>query len=454
MAWGLFEKRDTESLNRVVSARTLDGQKVRAKLVLKFPKAVARTEADALMMKYARAYARAVEGELSGGTLPFDDLEVQRRLTDEVRDLPRLNVRVMGLHIWTGEAASSQSLVAVGVSQMGATLPSMRGVRPSQAGLPASSVAGRHSAPTRVSMQAVVVPDSAGGPPSARASSPTPAVPAQAAQGTSSSVGQQRGGSAEPAPPSVQAPPYSGVRGTHRTMTTLPAQAPPHAARPTVQELQAAARSPLSQPLRPKLPSVGPGRFPESRRQPVGQTPGAPTTLSGFRQALEQGPVTDVDALAQSLVDPLRRAAAAVVLGGLDAAQSSLPDPLGLMEAKGEEQRAQLTSAASACVCALLYELLLQVSAPHTLAVTLVQKAHASTTATPGDIGRYCGGVNNAHQQLVADMLRLLALPSDQVLAKRLDRLLRGVRQELHSCAAPLEARFAHPERQPGTRTG
>ncbi|HTV25347.1 MAG TPA: hypothetical protein VMG12_41920, partial [Polyangiaceae bacterium] len=90
----------------MASARTMDGYKIRAKLVLNFPKPVSTTEAEDVMMQYARAYAAVVECELSNGDLPFEEHELHQKMTDAVQALPKKNVRLIGLHVWHKGAIS------------------------------------------------------------------------------------------------------------------------------------------------------------------------------------------------------------------------------------------------------------------------------------------------------------------------------------------------------------
>jgi hypothetical protein len=129
-AWGLFEKKDVQTLNRVASARTMDGYKIRAKLVLNFPKPVGSAEAEDVMMQYARAFAAAVECELSNGDLPFEEHELHQKMTDSVQALPKKNVRLIGLHVWHKGAVSSGSMLAVKDGK--ATVPAMQAVSVSQ----------------------------------------------------------------------------------------------------------------------------------------------------------------------------------------------------------------------------------------------------------------------------------------------------------------------------------
>ena len=67
----------------------MDGFKIRAKIALSFPRAVNAAEAEEIMMQYARAFASAVECELSNGDVPFEEQELYQSLTDQVQALPK-----------------------------------------------------------------------------------------------------------------------------------------------------------------------------------------------------------------------------------------------------------------------------------------------------------------------------------------------------------------------------
>jgi hypothetical protein len=113
--WSLFEKRDVESLSRVVSACTIDGYKLRAKLALNFPRLLLQSEAEEVMMRFARAFTLAVENEICGGKLPFDNMGLHQRITDLVKAIPPHRVRVSGLHVLREDGAGRESLPAANV---------------------------------------------------------------------------------------------------------------------------------------------------------------------------------------------------------------------------------------------------------------------------------------------------------------------------------------------------
>ena len=59
--WSLFEKRDVESLSRVLTARTLDGYRVRAKLAVNFTRLLSEAETTVLAQAYAEAFRTSIE---------------------------------------------------------------------------------------------------------------------------------------------------------------------------------------------------------------------------------------------------------------------------------------------------------------------------------------------------------------------------------------------------------
>jgi hypothetical protein len=459
MAWGLFEKRDTESMSRVVSARTLDGQKVRAKLMLSFPRAVAQAEADGIMMKYARAYARAVESELSGGTLPFDEQELLRRLTTEVQDLPRQRVRVMGLHLWTAGSPSSQSMAASGPISGQPTMQSQRTVTPSQGravgsttptriSMPAS-VPGGSGAPTPPSFKPAEAPVS--GPNTLRSpanqAAPQAAPSAPAAQNaTVPSMRIPSLGALDlkalnvPLPPIGSVPPVSERRPSGATVD----RAVERVERPVERAVERPVERPIERPVErvvervsvaPERLSIGPA---SSRPASLSL---APRTFSGFHQALEGSTPGNESAVGTRLSPPIRRAASQLLLGALDAAQAVLEDPLLVFDSPTDNTRQALTQAACACVSSLLYDVLVEAGVEPGRAVIVVEQACRLATggAPASHVGRYLGGLQNAQNQLTGDICSLFGIEGGHDLARRLEATLRAVRQELLGCTSQIQ---------------
>jgi hypothetical protein len=111
--WSLFEKRDVDSLNRVLSARTLDGYRIRAKLAVNLTRLMSEAEAEALAQSYAAVFRTAIEVEICEGRMPFDDASLHRLLTERVQEVPAHRVRVNGAHLVSPGSASSASMPAV-----------------------------------------------------------------------------------------------------------------------------------------------------------------------------------------------------------------------------------------------------------------------------------------------------------------------------------------------------
>lgn len=98
-------KTHVESANRRIAARTMDGFKICARVSINFARPVPATDAEATLGLYARAFARALEDQLSEGRLPFHDTLLHARMTKIVNVLPPERVRVSELHV----ASSSSS---------------------------------------------------------------------------------------------------------------------------------------------------------------------------------------------------------------------------------------------------------------------------------------------------------------------------------------------------------
>jgi hypothetical protein len=74
---------------------------------LNFPRALTQSEAEEVMMLFARGFAATIETELCGGHLPFDNMGLHQRITDVVKVIPQHRVRVSGLHVLRDEAVPS-----------------------------------------------------------------------------------------------------------------------------------------------------------------------------------------------------------------------------------------------------------------------------------------------------------------------------------------------------------
>jgi hypothetical protein len=118
--WSLFEKREIESLSRVLTARTLDGYRVRFKLAVNFTRLLSEAETEALAQRYAAAFQAAIEVELCEGRVPLSDFELHRLITERVQEVPPHRVRVNGVHLVDPGTNSSASMPAVRPAPSGA----------------------------------------------------------------------------------------------------------------------------------------------------------------------------------------------------------------------------------------------------------------------------------------------------------------------------------------------
>jgi hypothetical protein len=445
-AWGLFEKKDVQTLNRVASARTMDGFKIRAKLALNFPKPVSNAEAEDVMMQYARAYASIVECELSNGDLPFEEHELHQRLTDAVQALPKKNVRLIGLHVWHKGAISSRSMLAV-KPEGKATVPAMPAVSTSQTrektGAPAS-----HTATTvKPAASQSAIPDSAphSGPASVRSAVTVPA-PSDAASNRPAPEYVSRPAptaARAPAQPPISAramPPTSAASGltTKPTQVNIPAV---NSRAPTQTSMAAATARPgstASMPASRVVSGVVPAVEPRILR-----------SKSGFLLALEQSTAETGDDVGRAMAQPIRDAAAGLLLATLDAVHASLSDPLALFDGRADpDQRRALIGEACVCVCYVLYESLTRTSLPQMQGIQVVQAAcvHAlSDKNMPvSEISRYLA-TENPREEFSVRACQLLGVRETTELSQRVEGALRSLRIDVKTCAEQIETRLSRP---------
>jgi hypothetical protein len=412
-AWGLFEKRDIQTLNRVASASTMDGYKIRAKLALIFTKTVANAEAEEIMMQYAKAFAAAIECELSNGELPFEEHELLTRITDSVQALPKKNVRLIGLHVWHKGAISSGSMLAVKPERDGkATVPAMPAVSQTRERSP--SPAGAHTATT------IKPPETRR---ASRAPESTPGAPAVT----------------RPAPPPVQR------------------QAPP----------SSSGRAPVSGP-RASAPSSatvgGPPiavSMPAAARMASGVVPAVEPRIvrnkSGFLLALEQCRAESGEEVGRAMAQPIRDAAAGVLLATLESLHATLPDPLALFDGRADAAlRRGLVGEACVCACYVLYEALTRTSLPQMLSIEVVQGAcvHAlKDAAMPvSEISRYLA-TESPREEFAGHVCAQLGVRETPEMQQRIDASLRALRIDVRSCAEQIEQRLTRGK-STGQRTG
>jgi hypothetical protein len=441
----------------------MDGYKIRAKLALNFPRPVGNAEAEEIMMQYARAFATAVECELSNGDLPFEEHELHQRITDAVPALPKKNVRLIGLHVWHKGAVSSRSMLAV-KPEGKATVPAMPAVSVSQTRERAASQPASHTA-TTVKPEARSAPgphlfESTEAPPSVRGAVTVPAPnPTQ----TDLQIPVRAPTPAAARPPAQPTPPpASRVTSTNMpataprsavTTTHMPATAP----RSAVTTTSMPAATPRSAVTTTSMPAVNAraaqsaNGMPTMARMISGVVPAVEPrivrTKSGFLVALEQTSAESGDDVGKAMAQPIRDAAAGVLLATLDALHGSINDPLALFDGRADpELRKALIGEACVCVCYVLYESLTRTSLPQMVAIQVVQSAcvHAlSDKNMPvSEISRYLA-TESPREEFSARACLLLATRETPELQQRIDTALRSLRIDVKTCSEQIENRLS-----------
>jgi hypothetical protein len=362
------------------------------------------------MMQYARAFAAAVEGELCHGNLPFDDHELVDRITGRVSALPKRNVRVIGLHVWHKGAISSRSMMAVSNN--------------------ANSSTAAQNSPT------------------------VPAMPAVRGQG-------ERKPSASPHARATVRPAQPTPRPTSVQPATAPrdARAEGEASLPTIESRPSAilgkrpsttseSRAPVAQSAPPKsspLPSNHAAARMASGVVPAVE-PRIVRTQSGFSLALDACKGSGAQEVGQALAQPVRNAAALVLLGALEAAHGQLNDPLAILDAQESiEVRRGLIGEACVCVCYLLYEILAQSNLPRMACIEVVQGACTAAlrddSMPVSEISRYLA-TESPREEFSGRICRLLGVRENADLQQKVDAALRSVRLDVRTCANQIEARL------------
>jgi hypothetical protein len=434
----------------------MDGYKIRAKLALQFPRAVNSTEAEDVMMQYARGFAALVECELSNGDLPFEEAELFQRLTDQVTALPKKNVRLIGLHVWHKGAVSSGSMLAVKAEGGGnPTVPAMPAV--SQTREKAVSPAGAHTATTVK-------------PPGAPISSAAPGRPSLTGQ---SAVTVQPSTPAKPAPASSSTPaaraatpnPASSV-----TRAAMPAVAAPAAARPAPPTPGLPQRPPASQsgasatrysagaarstpaaaakPASTSTPAQS-ASFPAAARMASGVVPAVDTRIvrrSGFSLALEGSSGATAEEVGRALAQPVRDAAADVLMGSLGALHGALNDPLSLLDGRvDDELRRSLVGEACVYVCYVLYEALTRTSLPQMQSILVVQGAcmHAlmDQNMPVSELSRYLA-TESPREEYSGRICATFGVRETPEMQQRVEAHLRALRLDVRSCIEQIEQRL------------
>jgi hypothetical protein len=471
-AWGLFEKKDIQTLNRVASARTMDGFKVRAKLALNFPRPVGNAEAEDVMMQYARAFATAVECELSNGDLPFEEHELHQRITDAVQALPKKNVRLIGLHVWHKGAISSGSMLAVTGPEGKATVPAMAAVSISQTREKAAAQTPAHTATTikpaaRSDTPASGVRDNSA-PPSARSVATMPAphptrtdveVVSRPAPGPAGRNAVEI--TSRPNPEAARAPAATAPRAPAAAAAGV---ASPRS--PTQAQMPASTRMTNGALPTPSTPGAGSGisgamqrhassaAIPAAARMISGVVPAVEPRIlrskSGFLIALEQTTAETGDDVGKAMAQPIRDAAAGLLLATLDTLHGTIRDPLALFDGRLDpELRRSLIGEACVCVCYVLYESLTRTSLPQMQGIQVVQAACVHALADKNmpvsEISRYLA-TESPREEFSARICSLLDTRETAELQQRVDAGLRSLRIDVKSCAEQIEARLGRPK--------
>lgn len=451
----------------------MDGYKIRAKIALNFPKPVNNTESEDIMMQYARAFAAAVECELSNGDLPFEEHELFQRITDAVTVLPKKNVRLIGLHVWHKGAISSRSMLAVKPEGGGAptgspTVPAMPAV--SQTREKAMSADTAHTATT------VKPPEKAASP-----SASAPQRPSMASQVAVSQPPAARSASpASPATPAARPAPSAAVPGTTpSSRVTTPAMPAQRAAAPTpgipnrpaspavsgTRYSAGSARSAgppatASKPAAPMTP-VNPGQsaaFPAAARMVSGVVPAVEPRIvrskSGFSVALENCAGDSAEDLGRGLAQPVRDAAADVLFGTLGALQAVIGDPLWLLDGRGDEElRRNLVGEACVYVCYVLYEGLTRTSLPQMQSILVVQGAcvHAlmDQNMPVSELSRYLA-TESPREEFSGRVCALFGVRETPEMQQRVEAHLRALRMDVRSCTEQIEQRLLRSKAQTG----
>jgi hypothetical protein len=431
----------------------MDGFKIRAKLALNFPKPVSNAEAEDVMMQYARAYAAAVECELSNGDLPFEEHELHQRITDAVQALPKKNVRLIGLHVWHKGAISSRSMLAV-KPEGKATVPAMAAVSNSQTREKTSSPASHTATTVKPAASSSAIPDSMpqSGPASVRnaVTVPAPSDP-----------------TSRPAPEFVSRPAPEFVSRPAPTPARAPAQAPISA---RAMPPSSAASGLTTKPTQVNMPAVNPRSATQASMPAATARPGSTASMpasrvvsgvvpaveprilrskSGFLLALEQTTAETGDDVGRAMAQPIRDAAAGLLLATLDAIHASLSDPLALFDGRADpDQRRALIGEACVCVCYVLYESLTRTSLPQMQGIQVVQAAcvHAlSDKNMPvSEISRYLA-TENPREEFSVRACQLLGVRETAELSQRVEGALRSLRIDVKTCAEQIETRLSRP---------
>jgi hypothetical protein len=368
--------------------------------------------------------------------------------------LPKKNVRLIGLHVWHKGAVSSGSMLAVKDGK--ATVPAMQAVSTSQTR--------ERTAPSSAHTATTVKPEARGtpAPMSAPASGPQSA-PMSAAP---SSV-RGAGAVTVPAPDAAQqaaatraAPPNAARPVAQATPLSTPAVTRPapamHGAPAQPQRPPTSVNIPVSRAPATTLPAVSArstASMPAAARMISGVVPAVEPrilrTKSGFLVALEQTTAETGDEVGKAMAQPIRDAAAGLLLATLDALHGTIADPLSLFDGRADaDLRRSLIGEACVCVCYILYESLTRTSLPQMQGIQVVQAACVHALADKNmpvsEISRYLA-TESPREEFSTHVCGLLGCRETAELQQRVETSLRGLRIDVKTCAEQIELRLTRP---------
>lgn len=170
-------------------------------------------------------------------------------------------------------------------------------------------------------------------------------------------------------------------------------------------------------------------------------------TKSGFLVALEQSPADTGDDVGRAMAQPIRDAAAGLLLSTLDSLHGTFPDPLSLFDGRADgELRRALIGEACVCVCYVLYESLTRTSLPQMQGIQVVQSACVHALADKNmpvsEISRYLA-TESPREEFAARTCMLLGTRETPELQQRVDAALRSLRIDVKSCSEQIETRLS-----------
>jgi hypothetical protein len=166
--------------------------------------------------------------------------------------------------------------------------------------------------------------------------------------------------------------------------------------------------------------------------------------------ALEQTTAETGDDVGQAMAQPIRDAAAGLLLATLDALHGTIRDPLALFDGRLDpDLRRGLIGEACVCVCYVLYESLTRTSLPQMQGIQVVQAACVHALADKNmpvsEISRYLA-TESPREEFSARVCSLLETRETAELQQRVDAGLRALRIDVKTCAEQIEARLGRPK--------